>query len=435
MSSQFNTKLLTYLQNSPTPFHAVESTKEILTASGFTEIFEGDVWNLQSGGRYFYTRRNASLVAFQLGTNALTKEGLRIVGAHTDSPTLKVKPNPNLNNQGYFQLGIEVYGGALFSPWFDRDLSIAGRVSFAEDDRVVHHLVDFKKPIATIPSLAIHLDRTVNDGRSVNPQTQMRPIVMQDASKSASIESMLVDLLNAQGKAIKAEDILNFDLSFYDVQAPQVIGFNEEFIASARLDNLLSCFIGLQSLIDGGEGDNVSGPTKVLALFDHEEVGSQSDIGARSNMLDVLLERLVSSNSDRHQLLANTIFLSADNAHGVHPNFANKHDESHGPILNQGPVIKYDANQSYATCGDSASAIKLLAKSLGIPLQSYVTRADMRCGSTIGPMSAAKNGVRTLDLGLATFAMHSVRELAGAKDGEYLHALFNAFYEMGSDSL
>lgn len=413
--------LLKFLDASPTPYHAVENVKVALQQSGFTALHESASWNLVKAGRYYIERRNASIIAFKIGQSELCDTGLRIIGAHTDSPTLKVKPNPVTQSYSYCQLGIEVYGGVLMNPWFDRDLSIAGRITFERDEALCHSLINFKRPIAIIPSLAIHMDRNVNAGREINPQTHMKPILLQ-AEQAMSLKQLLAEEFKRTGIELDADTILEHDLCFYDTQPASVLGLNSDFIASARLDNLLSCFLGLRALI---ESDDHTGA--MLALYDHEEVGSTSAVGANSNMLTSLLERLCPNAEDRHRTLAKSVMLSVDNAHGIHPNYANKHDEGHAPLLNRGPVIKVDANQSYATTSETAGLVRWLAKKANTPVQSYVTRADMRCGSTIGPMSSAKTGIRSVDMGVATFAMHSVRETAGVKDAEYLGAILKTY--------
>lgn len=425
--------LLTMLTASPTPYHAVRQAEQLLNANGFVKLDEAQVWRIDRGGRYYFTRRDASIIAFKVGSQAFEDCGFRIIGAHTDSPNLKVKPQPEKMNNTYFQLGIEVYGGVLLNTWFDRDLSIAGRVTVKTGAGLRHHLVNFEKAIAVIPSLAIHLDRNVNEGRAVNAQEHMRPILLQSSDVGVTLGEILARQLTVSGVETKAEAIVDFDLSFFDTQPAATTGLQDQFINSARLDNLLSCFIGLNAFVNAPQSEEES--PAILALFDHEEVGSQSDIGARSNMLLSLIERLVPDTEQRYRALHQSTLLSVDNAHGVHPNFASRHDENHGPILNKGPVIKYDANQGYATSSETASMLKVLASEANIPIQSYVTRADMRCGSTIGPMSAAATGIRTVDLGVPTFAMHSIREMAGAKDINHLSAILTQYLETRCPSL
>lgn len=419
-------QLLDYISSAPTPYHAVESAIARLQGLGFKALDEKAQWDLVSGEKYYVTRRDSSLIAFCYSDN-LAEQGLRMLGAHTDSPCLKVKPSPDATKHDYQQASLEVYGGVLLNPWFDRDLALAGKVSFVDSNNQLQStLVDTKRPVAIIPSLAIHLDRTANQGKAINPQEDMSPILWQGKAFE-SMRDWLSHWLTGQG--FKTKEILDWDLSFYDAQAGSEIGVNREFLACARLDNLLSCFASLEAIAQAPKASNY-----LLVLNDHEEVGSGSTAGAAGNFLRATLDRLVPDVNERHRVEANSLMLSVDNAHGVHPNFANKHDAGHGPILNKGPVLKFDANQSYATQSVLASELRLLARDAGVPLQSYVTRADMRCGSTIGPMTAAATGIETLDIGVPTFAMHSIRELCGRDDPAYLTTLLAAFIARGAQA-
>lgn len=425
MSQQtFNQSLIEFLSASPTPFHAVQTMASQLRDAGFTELTETDSWDLQAGGRYFVTRNGSSIVAWVMPGSPVEESGFRMVGAHTDSPCLKVKPNPELHNKGYFQLGVEVYGGVLLNPWFDRDLSVAGRVNYRNTDgELKSALIDFEKAIAIIPSLAIHLDREANKGRTINAQTYLPPILSQ-AEEKPDFRALLVEQLNKEGVTDVAQ-VFDYELCFYDVQKAALVGLNDEFIASARLDNLLSCFIGLNALLNA---DTEQGA--LLVCNDHEEVGSMSAAGAQGPMLKQLLERVEPNAESRNRMLARSVMISADNAHGVHPNFADKHDGNHGPLINQGAVIKVNANQRYATNSETSSLYRHIAEEAGVPVQSFVVRSDMGCGSTIGPITAAEIGVRTLDIGVPQFAMHSIRELAGAEDAYNLSKVLTRFYNM-----
>jgi aspartyl aminopeptidase len=413
-------QLLAFIESAPTPIHAVMAAKKHLLAAGFEQLKESDAWTLKPQGAYFVIRRDSSLVAWRMGNLPAYQTGIRLLGAHTDSPCLKAKPNPDQGVLGYGQVGVEVYGGVLLAPWFDRDLALAGRVSVVTaGGQTAEHVINIAAPVATIPSLAIHLDRSANEGRSINPEEQMRPILWQ-SEPAIDFKSWIQSWLNQQGHAV--QQVLDCDLSFYDYQPGQVVGAQGEFIASARLDNLLSTYVCLDALIHS-EGEL----TRLLVLNDHEEVGSRSTVGAAGNLLRNVLDRLTASPLERQQLERLSVMLSVDNAHGVHPNFAAKHAQGHGPLLNGGPVLKFDANQSYATQSVVSSRLRHLAAQHAVPLQTFVTRADMRCGSTIGPITATLTGIETLDIGLATFAMHSIRELAGAKDPDYLFTLLVAF--------
>ncbi|OWK39637.1 putative M18 family aminopeptidase 2 [Pseudomonas oleovorans subsp. oleovorans] len=415
--------LLDFLNASPTPFHATTSLAMRLEAAGYRHLDERAPWQTEAGGRYYVTRNDSSIIAFKLGKRPAVDGGIRLVGAHTDSPCLRVKPNPELQRQGFFQLGVEVYGGALLAPWFDRDLSLAGRVTYRRDGKVESQLIDFYQPIAVIPSLAIHLNREANQGWAINPQNELPPILAQLASsETADFRALLAEQL-AMEHDFNPDAVLDYELSFYDTQSAAIVGLNQDFIASARLDNLLSCYAGLQALIDAD--DEV---TCVLVCTDHEEVGSCSACGADGPFLEQVLRRVLPDGDAFVRTIQRSLLVSADNAHGVHPNYADKHDGNHGPKLNAGPVIKINSNQRYATNSETAGFFRHLCLENEVPVQSFVVRSDMACGSTIGPITASQLGVRTVDIGLPTFAMHSIRELAGSHDLEHLVKVLTAFY-------
>lgn len=423
MREELNQGLIDFLKASPTPFHATASLAQRLEAAGYKRLDERDAWPVQPYGRYYVTRNDSSIIAIKLGKRPLLEGGLRLVGAHTDSPCLRVKPNPELTRQGFWQLGVEVYGGALYAPWFDRDLSLAGRVTYRTAGKVESALIDFQIPLAIIPSLAIHLNREANQGWAINAQNELPPILAQLSDPSAAdFRALLADQL-AREHDLAADAILDYELSFYDTQSAAVIGLNRDFIAGARLDNLLSCYAGLQALLDSS--DEESG---VLVCTDHEEVGSCSACGADGPFLEQVLRRLLPEGDAVVRILQRSLLVSADNAHGVHPNYADKHDANHGPKLNAGPVIKINNNQRYATNSETAGFFRHLCLENEVPVQSFVTRSDMGCGSTIGPITASQLGVRTVDIGLPTFAMHSIRELAGSHDLAHLVTVLRAFY-------
>lgn len=420
--NEFNQRLMSFLDRSPTPFHACQNLAERLSSEGFIQLDERATWQLESGGRYFLTRNDSSLIAWvQPDQPSDFLKGMRMVGAHTDSPCLKLKPQPSLHRQGYLQLGVEVYGGALLNPWFDRDLSIAGRLSYVDTKGdLCSTLVNFESAVAMIPSLAIHLDRDANKGRTINAQTYL-PVIIGQSEKSIPFAELLISHLAEQG--IVASEVLSFELSLYDCQPASLLGLNKEFLCSARLDNLLSCFIGLESILQkGAKGGSL------LVCTDHEEVGSQSACGAAGPMLSQLLERLVVDVETRNRMLASSLLVSVDNAHGIHPNFSDKHDANHGPLLNKGVVIKINANQRYATNSETSAKFIHVANQLALPFQSFVVRSDMGCGSTIGPITAAELGVATIDVGVPQFAMHSIREVAGSDDAYHLSQILAALY-------
>ena len=415
--------LLDFLNASPTPFHATTSLAMRLEAAGYRHLDERAPWQTEAGGRYYVTRNDSSIIAFKLGKRPAVDGGIRLVGAHTDSPCLRVKPNPELQRQGFFQLGVEVYGGALLAPWFDRDLSLAGRVTYRRDGKVESQLIDFYQPIAVIPSLAIHLNREANQGWAINPQNELPPILAQLASsETADFRALLAEQL-AMEHDFNPDAVLDYELSFYDTQSAAIVGLNQDFIASARLDNLLSCYAGLLALIESDDEE-----TCVLVCTDHEEVGSCSACGADGPFLEQVLRRVLPGGDAFVRAIQRSLLVSADNAHGVHPNYADKHDGNHGPKLNAGPVIKINSNQRYATNSETAGFFRHLCLENEVPVQSFVVRSDMACGSTIGPITARQLGVRTVDIGLPTFAMHSIRELAGSHDLEHLVKVLTAFY-------
>lgn len=425
----FNNGLIEFIRQSPTPFHAVRQMASMLDAAGFTRLYERDAWQLPEGScRYYVIRNDSSIIACSLN-HSLQERGVRMVGAHTDSPCLKVKPNPNVNDKGYLQLGVEVYGGALLNPWFDRDLSLAGRVTIVDEyGDISHRLVDWQRPVAVIPSLAIHLDREANEKRTINRQTDLPPVLMtlpDSEAEPVGFESLLLARVNAEAGegAARAEQLLDYELSLYDTQAPSMLGLEEEFVAAARLDNLLSCYTGLMALLDHDGAGNA-----LLVCSDHEEVGSASAAGAQGNFLNSVISRLCGDQEGFARTMAASLMISADNAHALHPNYADRHEPNHGPRINGGPVIKINANQRYASNSETAGLFRHWCAAVGAPVQSFVVRSDMACGSTIGPIAASDLGVRTVDVGVPTWAMHSIRELAGSRDAfELYRVLGHAF--------
>jgi aspartyl aminopeptidase len=412
MTHSIANQLCDYIAKSPTPFHATENLINMFIENGFKHLDESDDWGIESSKAYVVTRNNSSIIAFRTGSDY--EQGFQMLGAHTDSPCLRIKPNPEIKKHGYTQLGVEVYGGALLHPWLDRELSIAGRVSgVANDGSLFHQLIDFERPIAIIPNLAIHLDRDANNTRVINPQNHLPIIIGQ--GEDIDFKQLLLEQLAKQGYT-DAQQVLEFELSCYDVQAPSLVGLKQEFVCASRIDNLLSTYIGARAILDTN--------TDQASLFistDHEEVGSSSTSGAQGTFLKSVLQRLTDSPAAMTQLIARSTMVSCDNAHGLHPNYADKHDQNHGPILNSGPVIKINSNQRYASNSISSAKFKQICDKLDIPVQTFVTRSDMGCGSTIGPVMATELGIETLDIGAPQWAMHSIRETAGTLDCEYLY--------------
>ena len=423
----FTASLLEFITRAVTPFHAVDLLCGDLENHDFLPLQESQSWDRLQPGRYFVRRNDSSLIAFTL-TNEPFENGLRLAGAHTDSPCLKVKPTPGRINNSYLQCGIEVYGGALLSPWFDRDLSLAGRVAWLDRNGAVgSSLIDFQKPIAVIPSLAIHLDREANKKKSINKETDLVPIVMQTAEgREPDFNNIVREQLLREHPGIKKENpaVLDHELFFYDTQPPALVGLHNEFITGARLDNLLSCFVLTRALLDSAHPRHA-----LIVLYDHEEAGSLSSSGAQGPFLQSVLARLVRDHDVRQRCISNSLFISVDNSHAVHPNFPGKHDTGHQPLLNHGPVIKYNANQRYATNSITASFFRRLCRQAEIPVQEFVMRSDMACGSTIGPIIAGGIGAPTVDVGIPSLAMHSIRETAGSHDGHDLYSVIRTFFQ------
>ncbi|UYM15413.1 M18 family aminopeptidase [Endozoicomonas euniceicola] len=423
LQQNFNQNLLEFLRESPTPYHAVKNMVARLEQHGFQQLHESEAWQLKDNGRYYVTRNDSSIVAF---TNGDHQQGFRMVGGHTDFPCLKVKPQPELHKHQYLQLAVEVYGGALLNPWFDRDLSIAGRVFYLDTAGALKSsLINYRKAIAYIPSLAIHLDREANKNRSINPQTDIPPILCQlDKNEKADFRALLKEQLAAEG-VTNVQEVLEYDLSFYDTQGAAIIGLKDEFIVSTALDNLLSCYVGMTAMIESLE--NSTAPM-VLVCNDHEECGSKSATGAQGPMLKTILHRIAGSTEALARAISQSMIISADNAHGVHPNFADRHEGNHQPLLNKGAVLKINANQRYASNDETCSLFGMLCREAGADYQYFVTRTDLACGSTIGPLTAGELGIRTLDIGLPTFGMHSIRETAGTRDAFQLTRVLQRFF-------
>jgi aspartyl aminopeptidase len=409
--------LLNFIDNSPTPFHAVEESKNRLIHKGFKELSESESWNISLGGRYFTTRNGSSIVAFKIGGRAPQDSGFKIIGAHTDSPNLKLKPNSVYEKSGYLQLGVEVYGGVLLSTWTDRDLSLAGRVILkGSNDCLVTKLVKIDRPLLRVPQLAIHLNRQVNEkGLLLNKQTHMPPVFALIDEKLQG-DSPLKKLISLE-LDVSYEDIIEMELSLFDLQKGALSGLNNEFVQTARLDNLASCHAALMALEDGSTIDEA---TQVIVFYDNEEIGSESRQGAGSPFLKDVLERIQEKFEETREeylrAISKSFFISADMAHAIHPNYSDMHDPRHMPQINKGPVVKINASQRYATDAETSAYFELLAKKVDVSLQKFVTRSDLGCGSTIGPITAANLGIKTIDIGNPMLSMHSIREMAGSKD-------------------
>jgi len=423
--------LIPYLDASVSPYHAVEQTRGRLLEAGFRELHERDAWELSAGDRVLTTRGGGSLAAFVIGDAQPAQAGFRLVGAHTDSPNLRIKPNADVKRDGYHQLAVESYGGVLLSTWMDRDLGIAGRVMLAGDAaQPTARLVNLDRPLARIPNLAIHLNRGVNkDGLKLNAQKHMVPIVGLQSSDGPSLAELLAEALGTPGAKCSAEHIVGWDLGLYDLQGASVAGVGGEFLHSGRLDNLASCHAATEAIAQtAGRRDTTLG----IVLYDHEEVGSQSAQGAQSTFLPDCLHRISSAcggDADALQrAVAHSFLISADMAHALHPNYSDRHEPGHQPVLGGGPVLKSHAGQAYATDGESGARFALLCRNAGVPLQRFVSRSDLGCGSTIGPISAARLGLRTVDVGSPLLSMHSAREMAATADVAMMQRVLAAHF-------
>ncbi len=422
--------LLAFLGDSPTPFHAVTSATARLAAAGFRPIAETDDWSSLTPGGYSFVHGGSSVLAFVIPEGKRVA-GFRIVGAHTDSPNLRLKPIPEYKKEGYAQLGVEVYGGVLLNSWLDRDLSLAGRV-FVSDNagsaRVESRLVRFTRPMLRVAQLAIHLDRDVNDkGVVLNKQDHLAPIFGLDGDGAKDLRAMLAEELGIAG-----DRIVGSDLMLYDVVAPTLGGRSAEMIFSARLDNLAMSHAAIRAIVDATPAAAAGDVVPVAALFDHEEIGSETAYGAQSAFLPRALERIVlgrgGSREDYHRSLAGSLCVSADMAHAVHPNYESRHESRHKPLLNGGPVIKINSQQRYATSGATAALFRDLCARVEVPVQHYAHRTDLPCGSTIGPIASTLLGIRTVDVGNPMLSMHSIRELGGAKDPAMMTRVLTSFY-------
>jgi aspartyl aminopeptidase len=419
--------LLAFLDASPTPWHAVAETARRLGAAGFRRLDERSDWRLGAGDRVLVDRGGASVVALRLGAEPPAEAGFRIVGAHVDSPGLRVKPRPARVAGGYLSLDVEVYGGAILATWTDRDLGLAGRVVTRGGKRggASTTLVRVDRPVARIPNLAIHLNRAVNeDGLRLDRHKEISPALASWAGKGSPDDAVLAAVAEAAG--VERGAVTGFDLALFDVQRAAVGGLEGEFVFSARLDDLAMSHAAVSALLDAAP----SRATAVVALFDGEEIGSETPEGAASAWLRDLLARVEAARPAPGGLpraLAQTLLVSADMAHGVHPNHADRHDGHHAPVLNGGPVVKTNANRRYATDGGTAAFFRGLCAAQGVPCQEFVTRADLACGSTIGPIVAARLGVRAVDVGNAMLSMHSCREAAGTRDPERMTSVLARF--------
>ncbi|KAK9472536.1 peptidase M18 [Dipodascopsis tothii] len=473
-SKEYAQAFVDHTNASPTPYHFVASAKAQLVAAGFIELKESEPWagKIEKGKKYYLTRNGSSIVAFAVGHQWVPGNGIAMVGAHTDSPSLRIKPVSKRGSEGYVQIGVELYGGGLWPSWFDRDLSVAGRVFVrSAAGEYVPKLIKVEKPLLRIPTLAIHLDGTQNANFHFNAETQLFPIAgLVEEKLNESIEKLslkattgfkplapmterhqprlLAVVAEAAGVAVSA--IKDFELILYDVQAGTLGGLSDEFIFSQRLDNQMMAYSAVRGLIDSvAQAKNLIGDPciRMISCFDHEEIGSESAQGARSNLLPSVVRRLSGLTAEKdfdtahetgwlattgssvyEETTAKSFLLSADMAHAVNPNYAEKYESQHRPKLNAGPVVKINAKQRYSTNSPGLVLLQEVAELAEVPLQLFVVRNDSSCGSTIGPALASALGVRTLDLGNSQLSMHSIRETGGSADVKYACDLFAAYF-------
>ncbi|GAA0101769.1 M18 family aminopeptidase [Paraclostridium bifermentans] len=430
-SKEFARNLIGFIEKSPTAFHSVETSEELLKLNGFKKLDSREEWKLEQDGKYYTTKNSSAIVAFTINTNNLKEDGFRIIGSHSDSPSFRVKPNPEMEvEKTYLKLNTECYGGPILNTWLDRPLGIAGRVVLKGKSvlRPEETLVNINKPICIIPNLAIHMNREVNEGVALNKQKDMLPLVglLNDSLEKDNF--LLKTIAKELGR--KIEEIIDFDLFLYEYEKGMLIGPNEEMISCGRLDNLSMAHASLHALIDAKSLNGVN----VVAVFDNEEVGSSTKQGADSNMLLNVLERislcLGQNREEFFRSLYSSFIISADLAHAVHPNVGEKHDPTNRPVMGKGPVIKINANQAYTSDSQSIAVYKTICKEAGVNWQEFVNRSDVRGGSTIGPISSTHIDIPSVDIGSPILAMHSIRELGCVEDHMDIYKTFKKFYEL-----
>lgn len=431
MEKKLALELIDFLYDSPSACHGVKATQKILNENGFIEIKESDKWDLKAKGKYYVVKNDSALIAFEIGSGNIEETGLRLIGAHTDVPGFRIKPNPQMLSEGkYIKLNTEVYGGPILHTWFDRPLSIAGKVSLRGKSplKPETRLVNINKPLLIIPSLAIHMNREVNESFKINKQVDTIPLLGLINEKLEK-EDYLMNLLADELKVNK-EDILNFELGLYEYEKGILIGMNEELISSGRFDDLWMVYAGIRALIDSSENE----ATKVMICIDNEEIGSLTAEGANSTLLNNILERIAiglgKNKEEYYRALANSIMISADLAHAVHPNLGSKHDPTNRPILEGGPVLKIAASGSYSTDSFNGAIFAGVCETAGVPFQKFVNRSDVRGGTTIGPVTAANLTIPVIDMGAPVLGMHSIRELASVKDNYYTIKAFTEFLSL-----
>jgi aspartyl aminopeptidase len=423
-------ELLSFITDSPSPWHAGEATERRLVAAGYSCFDEGsDGWDLPPGTRGWVVRSGSSIVAFQVGTKPPSETGFRIISAHLDSPCLRITPRPDRQGHGYASLGVDIYGAPILATWVDRDLGFSGRVTLrAESDPLALETVLLRvdRPMCRIPALAIHLHRKVNEeGLKLHKQNHLPPVWGLGSGGSAFEEGHFRDFI-ADELGVDSDRVLSWEMCLHDTQPPAVSGREGEFLHAPRIDNLACSNAALVSLIEHGEHEVES--TAVIALFDHEEIGSETNRGAASAFIGDVLTRLAGVNrTDLSRAISHSVAMSADMAHAVHPHYPEKHDGEHVPVLGGGPVLKQHSSWRYATDSETSAIVRALCDAEGIPLQEYLCRRDMRCGTTVGPILAAELGVKSVEIGAAMLSMHSIREMTSSLDYKHLISLMGGF--------
>ena len=424
-------QLIDFIYESPSPYHVVKNMKDTLQKSGFLELKLTEKWDLEKGKKYYVSQNETALFAFVVGLGEIEECGFKIVAAHSDSPTFKIKPSPEIVVANkYIKFNTETYGGPILNTWLDRPLSIAGRVSVKSENPLQPktYLVHIKKPIMVIPNLPIHFNRTVNDGVALNKQVDMLPVTAM-VSEAINNEMLLAETISKEIN-VPVEAILDVDLNVYDVAKGSIIGLHDEFISSGKLDDLAMVHAGLMAFIDAP----VCKSTNVLAIFDNEEVGSRSKQGAGSPILKDILTRISSVQGKNEEAIQRAIYnsfmVSADMAHALHPNHPDKHDPINQPVINGGPVIKIEGNQKYTTDSNSSAVFEMICKEENVPYQKFVNRSDMVGGGTLGNVSASQLAIRSVDVGNAMWAMHSVCETSGVEDHTLMIKALRGFYKL-----
>ncbi|MFD0338812.1 M18 family aminopeptidase [Streptomyces sp. NPDC127117] len=421
--------LLSFISNSPSPYHAVASAAQRLEKAGFRELRGTDDWTGTTGGSFVAS--GGALIAWYVPEGAPAHTPFRIIGAHTDSPNLRVKPAPDTSSAGWRQIGVEIYGGVPLNTWLDRDLGVSGRLAVrAPGGGVASRLVQIDEPLLRVPQLAIHLDRTVNEALALDRQLHLAPIW----ALGSRAEGALLRRVTTAAE-VEPDEVLGWDLMLHDIQPPGYLGADREFVVSARLDNLVSVHAGVTALTGAATAADEPAYVPVLAAFDHEEVGSGSATGAQGPLLERVLSRSVTarggSPEDWSRALSGAFCISADMAHAVHPNYSERHDPEHRPLPNGGPTLKVNVNQRYATDSTGMAVFAAACERAGVPWQPFVSNNAMPCGTSIGPLTAARLGVETVDVGVPGLSMHSARELCGVEDPGHLAAALGAFVTSG----